>query len=315
MTKLEGSEVAGRSDEQPNALTVDVEDWYHSVLEIEPADWPGYEDRLAPATERLLACLAERGARATFFVLGHAAERHPDLVPTIEAAGHEIACHGYAHRLVYDLPREAFRDDLRRALDLLRAQATGPVRGYRAAYWSITRQSAWALDILAEEGLEYDSSIYPTRTSLYGIPGAPRTPFRLRTPSGRELVEFPPSVLRFPLRNLPFAGGIYLRLLPYWFVRWGMRRFRRRGSPALVYIHPPEFDRQKPRLPMPFGKRVLHYARLDALRVKVPRLLDDFSFAPLGELMDRYAGEGSLPTWSLAAAAAAEVGHALCVGL
>ncbi len=246
-----------------------------------------------------MACLAERGATATFFVLGHVAERHPELVPAIEAAGHEIACHGYAHRLAYTLSPGEFRDDVRRSLDLLRGQARAPVRGYRAAYWSITRACPWAPGILADEGLAYDSSIYPTRTSLYGVPGAPRRPFRLRTADGRSLVEFPPSVLRFPFRNLPFAGGIYLRLLPYGFVRWAMRRFRRGGRPALVYIHPPEFDPDKPRLPLPFAHRVLHYARLEAFRVKVPRLLADFAFTTLGALYDRCVAEATLPLWSL----------------
>ena len=291
--------MATGDDNLPNALTVDVEDWYHSVLEIEPADWPKHEDRVAPATERLLACLAERGARATFFVLGHVAELHPELVPAIEAAGHEIACHGYAHRLVYDQTPEAFRDDLCRGLDILRQQTHAPIRGYRAPYWSITERSAWALDIVAGEGLEFDSSIYPTRTNLYGIPTAPRTPFRLRTPGGRELLEFPPSVLGFPLWKVPFAGGFWLRVLPYWFVHWGMKRFRRSGWPGLVYIHPPEFDPDKPRLPMPLFGRVLHYSRLKALAVKIPRLLDSFEFVPLGELLDRCAAARPLPTWSL----------------
>jgi len=283
----------------PNALTVDLEDWYHSVLEVDPADWLHHADRVAAAAERLLACLAEGGAKATFFVLGHVAERHPDLVPAIEAAGHEIACHGYEHRLVYNLSPDEFRADLRRSLHLLRSQAKAPVRGFRAAYWSITRACPWALDILADEGLAYDSSIYPTRTSLYGVPDAPRGPYRLRSPGGRALLEFPPSVLRFPLRNLPFAGGIYLRLLPYWFVRWAMRRFRRGGRPGLVYIHPPEFDPEKPRLALPLARRVLHYARLDALRVKVPRLLADFSFTTLGALYERCAADATLPLWSL----------------
>ncbi|MFP4056854.1 MAG: polysaccharide deacetylase family protein [Candidatus Brocadiia bacterium] len=286
----------------PNALTVDVEDWYHSVLEVPPSEWAECEDRIRPATDRLLACLRAHGARATFFVLGHVAEHHPDLVPAIEAEGHEIACHGYAHRLVYEQGEEAFRDDLRRALDLLGAQASGRVRGFRAAYWSITRDCAWALDAVAEAGLAYDSSIYPTRTSLYGIPDAPREPCRLQTPGGRELAEFPPSVLRFPVRNVPFAGGIYLRLLPYWAVRWAMRRFRRAGRPALVYIHPPEFDPGKPRLPLPFARRVLHYARLESLGEKVPRLLSDFAFVPLGELLERLGGPSALPSWSLDAA-------------
>jgi len=284
----------------PNALTVDVEDWYHSVLEIEPSDWPRCEDRVVPTTERLLACLEAAGARATFFVLGHVAERHPELVPAIEGRGHEIACHGYAHRLAYTLKQSEFRDDLRRSLDLLGAQARGAIRGYRAAYWSITRRCPWALDILAEAGLAYDSSIYPTRTGLYGVPDAPRQPFLLRTASGRELVEFPPSVLRFPVRNVPFAGGIYLRLLPYWFVRWALRRFGRSGRPALVYIHPPEFDPAKPRVGgLSLPRRVLHYARLGAFHVKVPRLLAEFAFAPLGELLERLPRGRELPVWTL----------------
>lgn len=281
----------------PNALTVDLEDWYHSVLEVEPSRWAECEDRVVPATERLLECLGQAGARATFFVLGHVAELHPELVPRIEAAGHEVACHGYAHRLVYDLGPGEFREDLRRSLELLGSQARGPIRGYRAPYWSITRRSLWALDALVEAGLSYDSSIYPTKTSLYGIPDAPLGPFRIRTPGGRELVEFPPSVLRVPMRNLPFAGGIYLRVFPYWLVRWGMGRLARAGRPALVYIHPPEFDPGKPRLKLPLASRLLHYSRLDAFAVKVPRLLADFRFVPLGELLAEL-GEDGLAVWS-----------------
>jgi polysaccharide deacetylase family protein (PEP-CTERM system associated) len=282
-----------------NALTVDVEDWYHSVLEIEPANWPNCEDRVVPSTERLLDVLAKGRARATFFFLGHVAELHPELVPRIAAAGHEIACHGYAHRLVYTLTPDEFRADLRRSLNVLRSQTDQPIRGYRAAYWSITRRCAWALDIVAEEGLTYDSSIYPTTTSLYGIPDAPRAPFRLVTAGGHRLLEFPPSVLRFPLRNIPFAGGIYLRLLPRQFVHWAYRRFVRSGRPVLAYIHPPEFDPDKPRLPMPVAARVLHYARLDALRREVPRLLERFSFAPIGEILDELDARGRLPEWTL----------------
>jgi polysaccharide deacetylase family protein (PEP-CTERM system associated) len=281
------------------ALTVDLEDWYHSILEIDPASWSRYEDRIVPTTERLLDILARGRARATFFVLGHVAELHPELVPKIAAAGHEIACHGYAHRLAYRLTPDEFRADLRRALELLRSQTHQPIRGYRAAYWSIRRDCAWALDILAEEGLTYDSSIYPTDTGLYGIADAPRDPFRLTTRKGCRMLEFPPSVLRFPFRNLPFAGGIYLRVLPLPVVNWALRRFARSGRHALVYIHPPEFDPDKPRLPMPLGERLLHYARLDAFRKKIPRLLGKFRFAPVGEILDSLSHQGRLGTWTL----------------
>ena len=280
------------------ALTVDLEDWYHSILGIEPADWSRYQDRVVPATETLLEILARGGARATFFVLGHVAELHPQLVPKIAAAGHEIACHGYAHRLVYRLTHDEFRADLRRALDVLRSQTEQPIRGYRAAYWSITRACTWALDIVAEEGLTYDSSIYPTDMGMYGIADAPRDPFRLTTRQGRQLLEFPPSVLRFPLRNVPFAGGIYLRVLPLPIVDWALQRFARSGRHALVYIHPPEFDPDKPRLPLPVGERLLHYARLDAFRKKIPRLVEKFRFAPVGEILDSLSQRGWLGAWT-----------------
>jgi polysaccharide deacetylase family protein (PEP-CTERM system associated) len=284
---------------QPHVLTVDIEDWYHSILEIEPGQWHRYEDRVVPATKELLVCLSRYRARATFFVLGHVAERHPELVPMIEAYGHEIACHGYAHRLVYNLTPDEFRHDLEHTLDILQDQTRQAIRGYRAPYWSITERSAWALDIIAEMGFVYDSSIYPTQTSLYGIPGAPCVPFRLKTPGGQNLFEIPPSVLKFPLRNIPFAGGIYLRLLPYSFIKMGMKRYACKGRKAVVYIHPPEFDPEKPRLAMPLAKQVLHYARLDALSKKLPRLLDDFRFGTISELLGNSLQCGVLPEWAL----------------
>lgn len=281
-------------------LTVDIEDWYHSILEIPPKQWPRYQDRVEPATEKLLECLDRYGARGTFFVLGHVAQLHPELVPAIESAGHEIACHGYAHRLVYDLTPDQFRDDLERSLSILNGQARKAIRGYRAPYWSITERSAWALDIVAEMGLTYDSSIYPTRTSLYGIPSAPLVPFRLKTPGGRTIIEIPPSVINFPLRNIPFAGGIYLRLLPYILVRWGIRHLQSKGRSAVIYIHPPEFDPDKPRVAMRFTSRVLHYAFLDRLNKKLPRLLKEFSFVPLGEMVDHHLSENvPIPEWDI----------------
>ncbi len=252
-----------------------------------------------PAMEKLLACLAEKRVRATFFVLGHVAELHPEVVPAIEAAGHEIACHGYAHRLIYELSPEEFRNDLRCALDILRKQARSQILGYRAPYWSITEKSLWAVDILVEEGIEYDSSVYPTKTHLYGIPSAPRSTYRLRTPTGRTIIEIPPSVLNLPLWHIPFAGGFWLRVLPYWFIYWAMRLYRRKGDPGLVYIHPPEFDPDKPRVPMPLTDRVLHYWFLKAMGVKIPRLLDDFSFVPIRELLKDHICDARLPTWSM----------------
>ena len=287
----------------PIALTVDIEDWYHSVLGLPPEAWDQVPDRVVETTETLLNVLADGQARGTFFVLGHVAERHPELIRRIADAGHEIACHGYAHRLVHGLPPEQFRADLMRGLEVLDQAGAGTIRGYRAAYWSITRDAAWAMDILAEAGIEYDSSIYPTETPIYGIPDAPHEPYRLRTVSGRQVLEYPPTVLRFPLRNLPIAGGIYLRLLPYPLVRAALHHCQRRDRAAMVYIHPPEFDPDKPRIPMPFAERLLHYTRLDAMRVKVPRLLRDFRFAPIAEILDHHIHPDALPEWTLSSQA------------
>lgn len=286
-------------ERQPIGLTVDIEDWYHSVLGMPPEEWDRQPDRVVETTETLLQVLADADARGTFFTLGHVADRHPELVRRIADAGHEIACHGYAHRLVHKLTPEQFKVDLERGLEALDKAGAGKIRGYRAAYWSITRSAAWALDILAEAGIEYDSSIYPTETPLYGIPDAPLDPFLLRTPKGAEIIEFPPTVMQFPLRNVPVAGGIYLRLLPYPLVRAALRRLLGQGRAALVYIHPPEFDPDKPRIPMPLGEHLLHYTRLDAMRVKVPRLLADFRCAPLGEILDRHHPRETLPAWSV----------------
>lgn len=286
-----------RSPSRAIALSVDVEDWYHSVLGMPPEQWHNAPERVVATTATLLRVLADADARGTFFVLGHVAERHPDLIRRIADAGHEIACHGYAHRLVHRQTPDQFRDDLHRGLQALAAAGVDGVRGYRAAYWSITRDSAWAFDILAEAGIDYDSSVYPTATPLYGIPDAPLDPFLLRTPGGAGLIEFPPTVMRFPLRNIPVSGGIYLRLLPYPLVRAALRRKQRGGHAALVYIHPPEFDEDKPRIPMPLGERLLHYTRLDAMRTKIPRLLDDFRCAPLAEILDRHHPRATLPEW------------------
>ncbi|UJX40729.1 DUF3473 domain-containing protein [Desulfovibrio sp. JY] len=287
-----------------NALTVDVEDYYHvSAFEsvIPPESWDGLESRIEANTHRVLDLLHEYKLAGTFFVLGWVARRHPGLVRAIEAAGHEIACHGYAHqRILFQTP-ETFRRDVASAKALLEDLTGRPVRGYRAPSYSITPATAWALDVLIEEGFAYDSSIFPIIHDLYGFPGALPHPHRIRRASG-EIVEFPPTTLRlrFLGRSLavPIGGGGYLRLFPGWFTRWGLRRISRQGDrPYAVYFHPWEVDPDQPRIRKAGWKsRLRHYLNLDKTEERLRGLFAAMAFAPMGRVL---AALAPLPVVSL----------------
>ena len=271
-----------------HAFSVDVEDWYQvSDFEeiVEFSAWHWYESRVVPNTERILALLAEAGVTATFFILAWNVQRHPELPRMIAAAGHEIGSHGYGHALAYELGPKPFRQDVERSKKLLEDVTGTPVVGYRAPSFSITARSLWALDVLLDLGFQYDSSIFPIRDTLYGIPDARRFPF-LITRNGRTLTEFPMSTVRCAGRTLPVCGGAYLRLLPYRYTRWGLRRLEHERRPAILYVHPWELDPGQPRIRVR-GKRGLstHYYRLATTEVKVRRLLADFRFAPIARVL------------------------------
>ena len=279
------------SDGVINALTIDVEDWYQvSALAgtIRREDWTEMEPRVERNTHRLLELLDRKGVRATCFVLGWTAERHPTLVREIAAAGHEIASHGYSHRLVYDQDPETFRAETLRSKALLEDQAQTPVAGYRAASYSVTKRSLWALDILAEAGFLYDSSIFPVHHDRYGIAGFERWPHALQTPAGHTLVEYPLTTWRVGGRfDLPVAGGGYFRLYPYAVTRRGLRTVNRRdGRPFIFYLHPWEIDPGQPRVSAPPLSRLRHYNNLDRCEARLERLLDDFAFAPARDVLD-----------------------------
>jgi polysaccharide deacetylase family protein (PEP-CTERM system associated) len=267
-----------------NAMTVDHEDWFHSIAGIPQAAWEHQECRLDDATLRLLDLFDRFGVRATFFILGAAADQRPELVKRIHAAGHEIATHGYAHRLVYSQSPAEFRADLRRSIALLEDLTGESILGYRAPYWTITRESYWALEVLLEEGIRYDSSIYPVKTYLYGIPDAPRFAHEVKGAQGRHLLEVPPSTIEVLGKRIPMAGGFYLRTLPTWFVVRGIARINREGHPAVVYLHPPELDRNKPVVRLPLMERILHYHNLGVIEDRIVALLSRFKFAPIREL-------------------------------
>jgi polysaccharide deacetylase family protein (PEP-CTERM system associated) len=281
-----------------NAMSVDVEDYFHvSVFDgiVPRSQWARMESRVCANTTRLLDLFAEFNVRSTFFVLGWVAERHPQLVKTIAEGGHEIASHGYAHRLIYDQTPAAFREDVRKAKQLLEDASGCAVLGYRAPSYSITPRSLWALDILIEEGYRYDSSIFPIRHDRYGIPVSPRDPFPIEREGG-TLMEVPGSTVRMGPLNLPIAGGGYFRLLPYQWTRWGIARLNAVEQQAAVfYIHPWEIDPDQPRLQAGWLGRLRHYRNLDQTEARLRALLTDFRFSTVGSLLRSAAPVMSSP--------------------
>jgi polysaccharide deacetylase family protein (PEP-CTERM system associated) len=264
-----------------NLLTVDVEDYFHvsALAGVVPrARWDDFEGRVEAATSRLLDVFAGADAHATFFVLGWVAKRHPDLLRRIASAGHELASHSYSHRLVYEMTPDEFRHDLRRARATIEDAAGLPVQGFRAPSFSITRRSTWALDVLVQEGYCYDASIFPIRNDRYGIPSAPRH-IHIITRNSGTIVEVPSSTVRFAGINVPVGGGGYLRILPYGWTRFGLKRLNNvERKPAMVYVHPWELDVEQPRLQAPLLGRFRHYYNLAQTEPRIRRLLSEFRF-------------------------------------
>lgn len=272
-----------------NAMTIDVEDYFHvaalsSVIKRE--DWSSMEYRVEQNTHRLLDLFDEFGIKATFFVLGWVAQRSPALIRAMHEAGHEVACHGMSHELIYRQTPAVFARETRDSKALLEDIVGAPVHGYRAASWSITKQSLWALDIVHELGFEYDSSIFPVHHDVYGIPGAPRRPSVIDTPSGGRLVEFPPSTARILGLRVPVAGGGYFRLLPYWLTRHGLRKINRDEQQAFIfYLHPWEVDPEQPRIKAGWLSCFRHYTNLRHTQQRLRRLIGEFRFTTVRNVL------------------------------
>ncbi len=263
-----------------NAMSVDVEDYFQvSAFEdlVPRARWDGFESRVVANTDRILGLFEQHGVRATFFVLGWVAERHPRLVRAIADAGHELASHGFDHTRVSGQSPRAFREDVVRTKGLLEDTAGVAVKGYRAASYSIGRDNLWALDVLGEAGYRYSSSIYPIRHDLYGMPEAPRFAFRLHPGA---ITELPVTTVRIAGRNWPCGGGGFFRLLPYALSRWALRRVNRRdGEPGIFYFHPWEIDPAQPRMAGASRRaRFRHYLNLSRMEGRLVRLLQDFAW-------------------------------------
>lgn len=274
-----------------NAMSVDVEDYFHVAAlseSIRVEDWDTMPYRGEDSTARLIDLFAEFGIKSTFFVLGWMARRSPGLIRRIHAEGHEVACHGMSHQLIYRQTPEVFARETRESKALLEDLIGEPVTGYRAASWSITRDSLWALDIIRDQGFEYDSSIFPIWHDRYGIPDAPTAPGTVSTPSGARIVEFPPTTARVLGRRLPVAGGGYFRLLPYWLTRYGLRQVNRdQRQPFVFYLHPWEVDPDQPRIPARLVSRFRHYNNLSRTEPRLRRLLSEFRCATVRQVLEQ----------------------------
>ena len=276
-----------------NAMTVDVEDYFHVAAlagSIDRSRWDEMEYRAEGSTRRLLDLFAAADLRATFFVLGWVAKRSPALVREIHSRGHEIASHGMSHKLVYDQTPEEFARETYESKALLEDIIGAPVLGYRASTYSITKRSLWALDILKEAGFIYDSSIFPIRHDLYGIPDAPLAPARITTPKGASIVEFPMSTAPMFGARIPVSGGGYFRLLPYWLTRAGLRKLNDQlHRPFIFYLHPWEVDPQQPRVRTHWKSRLRHYTNLDRCEARLLRLVQEFRFARVRDVLTEAA--------------------------
>lgn len=277
-----------------NALSIDVEDYYQvSCFEkrIARSDWSRFPSRVRRNTHRVLELLEERGVRATFFVLGWVAEHHPSLVREIAERGHEIACHSYWHRLVYELTPQEFIEDTKRAKEAIEDAAGVEVYGYRAPSYSITHQSQWALNILLELGFRYDSSVFPIRHDRYGWQGKGRFVNPIWRSGESTLWEFPPSTYPLFQSVIPAGGGGYLRILPYHYTRWALEYVNlEEQRPACIYFHPWEVDSEQPRIECSGLVWWRHSFGLAGMERKLTRLLQDFEFAPLQKVLQPVLG-------------------------
>jgi len=272
-----------------DCISVDVEDYFQVeafAAMIPRSRWPLYPSRVRQNTERTLALLQQYSCKGTFFVLGWVAEREPSLIRAIAGQGHELGCHSHLHRPLHTITPAEFRSDLRRSRQAIEDASGVRVVGFRAPTFSITDRTMWGLEVLAEEGFEYDSSIFPIRHDLYGVPDAPRWPHERRLPSGLKLWEIPPATVRVGPVNLPFGGGGYLRLLPMFFTKWAINTTHQRDQkPVILYFHPWELDPDQPRLSGSRRSRFRHYTGLTKTVTRLKEILAHGSFQPLIEVV------------------------------
>lgn len=270
-----------------NALTVDVEDWFHvqAFSHIYPkSEWDSQKARIVGNVIRTLEILREYDTKATFFILGWVAEKFPEIVGLIYDADHEIASHSQYHRLVYNLSPKEFKKDLMQSILQIERAADVTIKGYRAPSFSIRPEMKWVWDTMADCGIEYDSSIFPVRHDTYGSPSAPRFVYGINAREDKTILEIPPSTLRLFGTNVPVAGGGYLRIFPYWFVSRSIKKINAEGQPAVVYFHPWELDADQERVNAGLRSRMRHYTNLRAFEGKLRRMLAEFRFSTISDV-------------------------------
>lgn len=274
-----------------HAMTIDVEDYFHVAAfanVIKPSEWESYPSRVVKNTDAILKLFSDRGIKATFFCLGWVAEREPSLIKAIHSAGHEIASHGYSHQFVYGQTPEVFREETKRSKEILEDICQCSVTGYRAASYSITARSTWALEILAELGFTWDSSIFPVKHDNYGMPNSPERPYKISLPSGKVITEFPLTTAKVGPLSLPAAGGGYFRQYPYALSKWLFNRAsENQTKPQIFYLHPWEVDPGQPRIEnASWFSKFRHYTNIDRCMGRLEKLVDDFSFSTMSDALE-----------------------------
>ncbi|MES9827881.1 MAG: XrtA system polysaccharide deacetylase [Candidatus Thiodiazotropha sp.] len=274
-----------------NAITVDVEDYYQVSAfskQVNKSRWSEYESRVERNTQRILEIFNAHNVKGTFFVLGWTAERYPKLIREISENGHEVASHGYSHDLVYHQTPETFTEETKRSKATVEQITGKQILGYRAASYSITQKSIWAMDILVELGFKYDSSIFPIMHDRYGIPGAKTKPHHFITEKGNSIIEFPLSTVAIAKTRFPVSGGGYFRLLPYWLTRKGLKNINQRDElPFIFYMHPWEIDKDQPRIKSSLLSQFRHYNNLGKFESRLNNLLEEFKFASVEDVLTR----------------------------
>lgn len=273
------------------AFSFDIEDWHHSEVNVVSDPQP-HESIVDRGTNAILDLLARHGWRSTFFVLGDVVREHPELIRRMVREGHELACHGMSHRPVWRATPETFRDELREFRATVEAVLGDfPVCGFRAPTFSIDPSNAWALDVLADEGYRYDSSIFPMRVKVYGTPGAPVGIYRpaagapqRHDPTGR-LVEFPVAIAEAAGLRVPVGGGFYLRALPFGVFRWGLDHILRQ-RPFALYLHPREVTPEARRMPLDPVNGFITYANLESVVSKLEHLFERYEWTTMREILE-----------------------------
>lgn len=269
-----------------NAFTVDLEDWYHICGAdgySDSSQWDDYEPRIIKNTSRILSLLRTYNVKATFFVLGYIAFKEPGLIKGIRSEGHEIATHGFCHRRVFEMTEREFEEDVAKSISAISSITGERVLGFRAPEWSIrTRETPWAFKVLRKLGILYDSSMVPL--TRMGSRDFPLYPCKFDTEYG-EIWEFPLTTARLFWENLPFTGGLPLRMFPYFYIVSKILRINRQGKPVIAYLHPWEFDREQPRIDIPLSRRFMHYFNIRVTPKKIEGLLRHCGFGTIRDVL------------------------------